>query len=298
MAISLTEDLTNDGRLLLGATSGPPDRWAHATAAEQPVAHGDRGGTKTWKMTILPVDEPDLCSEPASQVIDRMAELGGGRVHWWTEPMDLDHMPDRYDGGDALLRDSNGRSGSGDALLAAALGMEATRELYELAVELPMEARLIPFDQWVTRPLDPERDLSSLCEVNNAAFEWHPDQAGWSLRQFELLIQSGEMIPEDVLVIGESASLRGFCWTKPHSHREPPEGEIFVIGVHPDFQGQGLGRLLTTLGLHHLHVTHGANIGTLFVESTNTSARRLYADMGFVHRRTMRCWEMTVPGAG
>ena len=48
-------------------------------------------------------------------------------------------------------------------------------------------------------------------------------------------------------------------------------GEIYVIGVDPDFQGLGLGPQLTLAGLDHLWRT-GISEALLYVAGENTAA--------------------------
>ena len=73
-----------------------------------------------------------------------------------------------------------------------------------------------------------------------------------------------------------------FHWTKvdpeQRSTLDPTAtaGEVYVVGVHPAYQGRGLGGPLTALGLAHL-----ARLGLpeveLYVDGDNTAARRTYA---------------------
>jgi mycothiol synthase len=57
-------------------------------------------------------------------------------------------------------------------------------------------------------------------------------------------------------------------------------GEIYVIGVDPDFQGDKLGRPLVLAGLDSL-ARRGARIGMLYVDAANAAAMRLYRNLGF-----------------
>ena len=52
------------------------------------------------------------------------------------------------------------------------------------------------------------------------------------------------------------------------------------MAVHPAYQGRGLGRSMTLLGLHHLRET-GIGEAFLYVDGDNEAARRTYDSLGF-----------------
>jgi mycothiol synthase len=82
--------------------------------------------------------------------------------------------------------------------------------------------------------------------------------------------------------------LAAFCWTKIH-RGEPglpdPAGEIYVIGVDPDFQGRSLGRQLTLAGLDAIGAA-GVTDALLYVDAANAAATRLYTSLGFQTHRS------------
>jgi len=98
--------------------------------------------------------------------------------------------------------------------------------------------------------------------------------------------------PEGFRLYERDGRLAAFCWTKVHppAGGEPELGEIFVIGVDPDFQGLGLGRALTEAGLAWL-AARGLPTGMLYVDATNTTARALYDRLGFVLHHVDRLYE-------
>jgi mycothiol synthase len=78
--------------------------------------------------------------------------------------------------------------------------------------------------------------------------------------------------------------LLGFHWTKVHRETQPTgsHGEVYVVGVAPQAQGLGLGKLLTLTGLHHL-AGQGLDEVILYVESDNAPAVAVYEGLGFSH---------------
>jgi mycothiol synthase len=77
-------------------------------------------------------------------------------------------------------------------------------------------------------------------------------------------------------------------WTKvmpaggPQSQRgaAPTEGEVYVVGVEPAYQGRGLGRSVTILGLDHLR-ERGLAEAMLYVDADNLAAVATYSRLDF-----------------
>lgn len=125
-------------------------------------------------------------------------------------------------------------------------------------------------------------DHAELLRVNNASFDWHPEQGGWTDSDLVERIEAPWFEPEGLFLAFDDASgaLRGFHWTKVHDDRM---GEVYVLGVDPAAQGRGLGRELTLHGLRHLATRLGGvdPAVMLYVESDNVAARRTYESLGF-----------------
>jgi mycothiol synthase len=94
--------------------------------------------------------------------------------------------------------------------------------------------------------------------------------------------------PEGLRMAWAGERLAGFCWTKIHPGGD---GEIYIIGLHPDFQGRGLGRPLVLEGFRHLH-ERGCGRVFLYTEEDNGAAVRLYEKVGMqvveTHRSYLR----------
>src|SRR5436190_21688549 len=86
--------------------------------------------------------------------LDGIAGDGGGHVHLWVYKPTAAH--DR---------------------IAADADLGRGRDLYQMRVPLPVDEAW----QLDTRPFRPGEDEAAWLEVNNRAFEWHPEQGGWDV---------------------------------------------------------------------------------------------------------------------
>ncbi len=161
-------------------------------------------------------------------------------------------------------------------------GFEQVRALQQMRCALPVAADAIP-----TRSFRPGHDDDALIRVNNRAFVDHPDQGGWTLETLQQRMAEPWFDPDGVRLFERDGQLAGFCWTK--IHQQPPLGEIFAIGIDPDFHGQRLGVPMTAAGLAWLH-DQGLAEGMLYVECDNTPAVRTYERLGFSTVRIDRAW--------
>ena len=172
-----------------------------------------------------------------------------------------------------------------DSALATSLSMQPPhRRLLNMSRPLPFEPTSAMIDQEVSvRPFVVGRDEAAWLQVNNAAFSWHGEQGDWDLATLRARMSEPWCDHMGFLLHERDSRLAAFCWTKVHqpdSAGTEVTGEIFVIAVHPDFHGLGLGRALTVAGLRHLNLT-GATRARLYVESDNVAAVRLYESLGF-----------------
>jgi mycothiol synthase len=77
----------------------------------------------------------------------------------------------------------------------------------------------------------------------------------------------------------------GFYWTKVHDFAHlssaEPVGEVYICGVIPEFQGQGIGSALVVTALKYLRKI-GMTSAMLYVDTRDAKTVKLYEKLGFV----------------
>ncbi len=237
---------------------------------------GVREGTWTIESVVRPErrdDAADVLGALLDAALGEVGARGGGPVHAWLRA-------DRSRGAEEM----------------AARGLQPARELLQLRAPLAPEAvRDASSPPIPVRPFRPGRDEEAWLEVNARAFGGHPEQGSWTREDLLRREREPWFDPGGFLLHEVGGRLAGFCWTKVH--RSPVLGEIYVIGVDPDFQGRGLGRALTRAGLGHL-ATRAVPTAMLYVEATNVPALVLYRSLGFTeHHREVQFSGAVTPGA-
>ncbi|KAB7745101.1 mycothiol synthase [Nostocoides sp. F2B08] len=238
------------------------------------------------------------------------------------------------DSAELVVDPSARRSGAGGALWAAAHAagaqrvwahgdLPAARALAE-ALELTPVRSLLRMGRPLTpddsspRPLpngyavttfavrrtqvpDPLEELRAL---NAAAFADHPEQGRLTVADLRARTEEPWFEPEGLLYVrDESDRDRGpvaFHWTKIEPGQDgsgaaaPRVGEVYVVGVHPAYQGRGLAGPLTDLGLAHL-VSRGCTDVVLYVDGENAAARATYERAGLGVQATDRVYAVVAP---
>jgi mycothiol synthase len=195
-----------------------------------------------------------LAEELATASLDLVRREGGGRVHLWVPDANTVHRH-----------------------VAEATGLTGRRVLYQMRRPLPVEAE----PNLTTRPFRVGVDEDLWLEANRRAFVGDPEQSGWGRHELGCRQAEPWFDAEGFLLHELEGRLAGFCWTKVHHDSRPPLGEIYVLGVDPDFQGLGLGRELAVAGLHLLS-GKGLDTAMLYVDAANYRAIRLYKSLGFI----------------
>jgi mycothiol synthase len=242
---------------------------------DHPVAYAQvsRGRADSWALDLAidphhRYDARAIAPELLHASLALIADEGGGHVHLWV------HQP-------TATHDE----------IATSVGLERGRDLLQLRVPLPLPESTPDI---ALRPFRPGVDEDAWLDVNNRAFDWHPEQGGWTREDVDAREQEPWFDPDGFLLHEIDGHLAGFCWTKVHGDHDPPLGEIYVIAVDPDLAGRGLGRALTVAGLDHL-AQRGIEWGMLYVDAENVPARRLYEKLGFTVNHVDRAYTGDVP---
>jgi mycothiol synthase len=197
--------------------------------------------------------------------------------------------------------------------LAAALGLAPVRSLLRMGRSLTVadrSPRPLPDGYAATtfasraggvRLADPPEELvAELQALNGAAFADHPEQG--RLTAADLRARMGEpwFDAEGLIYVVETGTGDvapeerppvAFHWTKIEPDQEPDRtvGEVYVVGVHPAYQGRGLAGPLTGLGLAHL-AERGCAAVVLYVDGENAPARATYERAGLTVQATDRVY--------
>lgn len=92
---------------------------------------------------------------------------------------------------------------------------------------------------------------------------------------------------EGVFFICDGGRAVAYCWTRVDEERNRRyglwRGQVWMMGVDPDYRGRGLGRAVLVAGIEHLR-TKGLGEVVLEVDSENLPALALYESLGFEKR--------------
>lgn len=184
----------------------------------------------------------------------------------------------------------------GARALAARLGLDPVRDLWQMSRPLSGEWSELPDvplpDGFAVRHFEVGRDEQAWLQVNARSFAAHPEQGRTTAADLAERIAEPWFDPSGFLLIEDRREptgprpppLAAFHWTKVEpaepGHSTPTGGEVYVLGVDPDYQGMGLGKVATVLGLRHLRA-RGLDAVTLYVDGDNAAAIATYHRLGF-----------------
>ena len=171
-------------------------------------------------------------------------------------------------------------------------GYSKVRELWQMRRPLrsgvsSLPPVLVP-EGFRTRHFVVGRDEQAWLRVNARAFVDHPEQGRMTRHDLDQRIAEPWFDAVGFILIEDTRGLKPMLaashWTKvvpaQDPRARPTEGEVYVVGVDPAYQGLGLGRTVTVLGLAHLR-ERGLPEAMLYVDADNKAAVATYFRLDF-----------------
>ena len=177
--------------------------------------------------------------------------------------------------------------------LAKRAGFDAARRLLHLHRHMralpPASATSVSL-----RAFSPGEDDETWLALNARVFREHPEQGGWTREDLRARFAQPWFDPNDFLIAERAGIPAGYIWLKiERRENEGQVGEIYVIGVAPESQGTGVGRLLVSAGLSRMR-ERGADVAAIYVDETNVSALALYESLGFHYHHVDACYSLNL----
>lgn len=215
-------------------------------------------GEGVWALEMVAVGDIDR-ARLLSAAIDEADNIHATRLRWWV------YGEEKLD--------------------PASVGFRLERELYLMERPLPADSQPDFSPEIKVRRFQPD-DADDLIAVNNAAFADHRENGAMTHEDLRRRMAMDWFDPAGVRLAWNGDTLAGFCWTKVHPNGD---GEIYIIGTAPRYQGRGLGSRLVLEGMRHL-ASVGARKVTLFTDSDNERAVELYQRLGYRIARSHRAY--------
>ena len=128
--------------------------------------------------------------------------------------------------------------------------------------------------------------VQSFVSLLNDSFAGHPTPMSWTVEEIQYAHSRPEFDPTTVLLIApteapdQPVGLVRTSIAPPEEGDSAPIGDVRLVGVIPEWRGQGLGREMLRWAVAQLQ-TRGAGRISLSVEAENELALRLYRRAGF-----------------
>jgi ribosomal protein S18 acetylase RimI-like enzyme len=186
---------------------------------------------------------------------------------------------------------ASGADGWAEAAHLVSRGWSATDELfteYHQPLDLDLDPPRVP-DGYALRTMAGPEDIPARVEVHRAAFA----PSRMTVEKYELLVrQPHYAFDQDVVIAAPDGSFAAFamCWTDPLAEI----GEFEPVGVHPDHQRRGLGRVVMRHGLRLMRAA-GMRDAIVFSLRTNVASEALYRSAGFDELALHRLYRKPLP---
>jgi mycothiol synthase len=169
-------------------------------------------------------------------------------------------------------------------------GFVPVRQYAEMALDLETAAIVKPEHEGLSfRKLEPG-DEDEFTALQNSAFEgsW-----GFCPNTSEEIVQQLN-VPgyghDGVIIAYQGEHAIGYCWTTEVDRPDGAIGRIHMMGIAPEFQGQGLATYILSSGLNHL-ASKGIQTVELTMDNENKAACALYEAAGFTTKTALVWYE-------
>lgn len=162
------------------------------------------------------------------------------------------------------------------------LGFKYVRRFLELRLDIA-KVRWQDTDQAALQCRHLQRgEEDKLVQIQNRSFAGTWGYNPNTVEEITYRVNLSDSSPEDVLLAYEGDKVIGYCWTRTTRETVSSErkGQIFMLGVEPDYRGRGVSKRLLLAGLAYLR-SKGLRVAELTVDSENKAACALYRSVGF-----------------
>ena len=130
------------------------------------------------------------------------------------------------------------------------------------------------------------KDELLLTRIQNVYFAGSWGFKSNTVEETHYRLAMGDLGSEGVCLAVHTTEAVGYCWTRLWDY----QGEIYMMGIDPKYQGQGLGRALLLQAIGAL-MKKGAGRMELTVDTVNKTAVALYRGVGFKAKERILWYE-------
>jgi len=134
-----------------------------------------------------------------------------------------------------------------------------------------------------------------LTQIQNRCFAGSWGYNPNTVEEITHFINLSNYCPEDVILVYADDKVIGYCWTKViyEATKDEKKGQIFMLGVAPDWRNKGVSKGVLWNGLSYLK-NKGIKVIELNVDSRNQAAYALYRSAGFKVKGSSLWYEKTI----
>lgn len=181
--------------------------------------------------------------------------------------------------------------------LFAGLGFRPARRYTDMTMDLePASIPHLEYQNLSCRPLEPGEE-EEFTQFQNRAFDGSWGFCPNTTPEIIQLLNTRGYGHDGVIVTYYGEESVGYCWTA--ELRQPEEksggvlGRIHMMGITPEYRGQGLGKHVLWSGLKHL-ADKGIQTVELTMDNENEAACLLYEGAGFKPKTALVWYEKKI----